>query len=314
MKRILIILLSVTLLFMSNFGVATDASETAKVEDSISDLHGLNTEDLVVHSGEVEEHNSDDVSIEDAQSENGKLPYIVTESGKKVELTDDFNFGNLENNALFMEQLKQIKYSYKIANGVNKDVKGWLHFGNYAYQPFVDTPKQFDKYFRANLYGKFDWAGLPFMSVTSESTLEGNALIYGHNMNNGTAFGKIRHVDSAENFVNAPPLIVYDGQKDTFYFYKIFTIFRIVDGEEFITLKEFSSEEERQNYNKYLLKRSRHKMEEGWNIDWGRKTLFLQMCQEYMGPHSSIRRVCGFYDYLDLDGSKVDISNFKGGK
>ena len=312
MKKGLIIILSMILLFMSNFGIATDAADGANVDNSTSDLHGLNGEQLVVHEGDVDEHDSS-VDINDAQAENGKLPYIITESGKKVEFTDSFDLSNSDNNTIFMEQLKQIKYSYKVANNVNKDVKGWIHFGNYIYQPFVDTPDQFDKYFRANLYGKFDWAGLPFMSATSESSLDGNALIYGHNMNNGTAFGKMRHIDSAENFRDAPALILYDGVNDKFYFYKIFTIFRINDGEEFVTLKEFDNEEQRQSYNKHLLERSRHPLEKGWNIDWGRRTLFLQMCQEYTGRHSIIRRVCGFYDFIDLDGSKVNIDNYNGG-
>lgn len=314
MKRVLLVFVSAVLLFLSNYGIATDAADTAKMENATNDLSELDKNNLVIHQGEVEITEDTNVDSSEAESKNGSLPFIMTSDGKKVEFTDDFDFSASDNNTMFLEELKQIKYSYKVANNVNKDVKGWLHFGNYIYQPFVDTPEKFDKYFRANLYGKFDWAGLPFMSSTSESTLDGNALIYGHNMNNGTAFGKLRHVDSDENFKTAPPLIVYDGEKDTFYFYKIFTIFRIMDGDEFITLKEFSSEAERENYNKYLLSRSRHKLENGWNIDWSKNTLFLQMCQENMGRNSIVRRVCGFYDFIDLDGSKVDISNYKGGR
>lgn len=273
MKKPIIALLSVALMFSSNYGIAVDATETA--------------------------------SLETGEEGNGTTPFIINDNGDKVELNGDFDLNNSENNLLIKEKLRQIKADYQEANYVNKDVKGWLYFGEYVYQPYVDTPEYFDKYFRMNLYGGFDWAGLPFMSATSESSFEQNALIYGHNMDNGTAFGNLRYLDNPESFKNAPALILYDGVNDVFHFYKTYTSFHLEDGVEFVNLKNFDSEEERINYNKSLQARSTQELEEGWEIDWTRNALFLQHCLEGRAYGTDTRRVIGLYNFIDLDGSAI---------
>lgn len=244
------------------------------------------------------------------EEQQGNNPFIINELGDKVELVADFDIQNTDQNNLIADQLKKMKYDFSQAQKINPHVKGWLYQEDYVYQPFVDTPDNFQEYLHKNLSGQYDYAGTPFLSATSRSTLDGNTLIYGHNMINGTAFGKLDHLDNADNFKNAKALYVYDGVNDKFHVYKPFTILRVEDGVEFINLKNFNDEAERQNYNKYLMTRSSQKLEDGWDIDFSKRTMFFQHCVD---SYSNWRRVIGFYEFNEIDGKTINISNFNGG-
>lgn len=278
MKKILIGALSVLLMFMSNYDLALNvADSTGVVHDNPEDGNGSNA-------------------------------YIIDEDGKRVELIDDFDLSGSVQNLMIHEQLKKVKYDYTQAYNINNDVSGWIYFGDYVYTPYVDTPHHFDKYFRTDLYGNFDWTGIPFMSQTSLSSFDENALIYGHNMKNGSGFGNLKHIDTAKNFKEAPYLVLYNGEEDVFHFYKVYSVFNVIDGVEFINLKNFDNEEQRINYNKSLQARTEFDIEDGWEIDWSRKALFLQHCHEKYGGVT--RRAVGFYNFADLDGHEINIDSF----
>lgn len=282
MKKIIAAIFCVLLMFCSLYGEAVDITSSAINSPAGENGHGSN-------------------------------PFVIDKNGSKIELIDTFDLSDSGQNKMILDSLKKVKYDYNKMHAENSDIKGWLWFDEYVYQPFTDIPGQFDKYFRKDIYGNFDWSGIPFMSDTSHNTLDGNSLIYGHNMQNGTAFGKLEHIDSKENFKVAKPLFVYDGNNDKFYAYKVFTVLDIEDGEEYINLKNFDNLEQRENYNKSLMSRSRYVLEDGWKIDWSRKAIFLQHCKEGH-LYSDTRRVVGFYEFNEIDGSLVDITDYNGGK
>ena len=248
---------------------------------------------------------------EDASNEHGSKPFIMDDSGEKVYLTGDMLSEDMSQNEILKNKMIQMKKDYQAANNVTKDVRGWIYLKDYLYLPFTDVPEQFDKYFRANIYGAFDWAGLPMMSATSMSTLDGNSLIYGHNMNNGTAFGNLRYIDTDENFKNARALIVYDGQTDQFYLHKFYTSIVIRDGAEFIKLKNFDNDEERVAYNKSLAERNRQSLEDGVDIDYSNPIVFLQLCLENSYDRD-LRRVLGFSRYATIDAKALEENRLNG--
>lgn len=80
----------------------------------------------------------------------------------------------------------------------NPDVAGWVRIdGTKLDYPVMYTPEDEEKYLYANLEGKFSVQGLPLIdkdcSIDPESD---NLIIYGHNMNNGTAFKALMGYDT----------------------------------------------------------------------------------------------------------------------
>jgi len=72
----------------------------------------------------------------------------------------------------------------------NPDVVGWIRIDNTKLDyPVMFTPDDEERYLRADLEGNFDMSGLPFIDKDCSMDPESdNLIIYGHNMQNGTAF------------------------------------------------------------------------------------------------------------------------------
>lgn len=208
----------------------------------------------------------------------------IIEENNKVELTDEE-----------IKTLKYIRENFRI-NSSNTDLKGWLFLKDYIDEPIMDTPYKMQKYLRLNIKQKWYISGCPFMSATSESTFNGNSLVYGHNMNNGTSFGKLRHLRTS-GISELPLLYVYDGFTDTFRIYRIFSLFHVIDGKEFVQLKHFLNSyskisndsmifDTKESYEKYKNEvavynesiKDRSIFPTDWNIDYNADTLFLQHC------------------------------------
>lgn len=283
MKKGLLVITCLLLMFASNYDVSINIEETATVQDA--------------------------ENIENSEDRNGSNTFILNESGDIVELVEDFDYSKSVQALMMQEELKKIKYDFHKTYEINNDMRAWVYMKDYLYSAVADIPENFTKYFRSDLYGNFDWSGIPFMSKTSMSTFKGNALIYGHNMDNGSAFGKIRHLADQENFTEVAPLIIYDGKEDVFKIYKAYAVFHVEDGIEFINLKNFDSESQRQNYNKSLLDRSSVKLEDGWNIDWSKDAVFLQHC--YENSWGDTRRVIALSQFAEIEGSEINIDKYQ---
>ena len=72
----------------------------------------------------------------------------------------------------------------------NPDIVGWIRIDDTVLDyPVMFTPEDEEKYLRADFDGNFDMMGLPFIDKDCSMDPESdNLIIYGHNMNNGTAF------------------------------------------------------------------------------------------------------------------------------
>ncbi len=74
----------------------------------------------------------------------------------------------------------------------NSDCIGWLCIPDTVVDyPVMHTPENPQKYLRRNFYGEYSQSGVPFLDYRC-SPDNGDLLIYGHNMKNGTMFSDLK--------------------------------------------------------------------------------------------------------------------------
>lgn len=80
----------------------------------------------------------------------------------------------------------------------NADCIGWIFIeGTNINYPVMHTPSDPQKYLRLNFDKKYSQSGVPFLDGRC-SLQDGNLIIYGHNMKNGTMFSDLKkYLDTA---------------------------------------------------------------------------------------------------------------------
>ena len=74
----------------------------------------------------------------------------------------------------------------------NADCIGWIFIdGTSINYPVMHTPDNPQKYLRLNFEKKYSQSGVPFLDGRC-SLQDGNLIIYGHNMKNGTMFSELK--------------------------------------------------------------------------------------------------------------------------
>lgn len=180
----------------------------------------------------------------------------------------------------------------------NPDIIGYIYLPGVVEQ-FVlsNNGKGYLYYLNKNALGKTHWVGSTFMNDLSKNTFKGNSLLHGHNSNRDVALARIKYLKEEGPFQKARLMTVYDRLTDSIKIMKLFTFFNLVDGQEFVVQKKFTSEPERIAYNQSLHARSIPKMETGLIPDLSTDVLFLQACTNIngVGEAKFMRDVVGFY-------------------
>ncbi len=74
----------------------------------------------------------------------------------------------------------------------NAECIGWIYIeGTNVNYPVMHTPDNPQKYLRKNFEGAYSQSGVPFLDARCSSG-DGTAIIYGHNMKNGTQFSDLK--------------------------------------------------------------------------------------------------------------------------
>lgn len=99
----------------------------------------------------------------------------------------------------------------------NKECIGWLFIdGTNINYPVMHTPDNPQKYLRKNFNGQYSQSGVPFLDGRCNLT-DGNLIVYGHNMKNGTMFSDLKkYLDTA--FRNAHKEIEFETADGVFLF------------------------------------------------------------------------------------------------
>lgn len=100
---------------------------------------------------------------------------------------------------------------------MNAECIGWIYIeGTNVNYPVMHTPNNPQKYLRKNFEGKYSQSGVPFLDArcTNDS---GTAIIYGHNMKNGTQFSDLKkYLDT--DFRNSHLMIEFQTEAGVRYY------------------------------------------------------------------------------------------------
>ena len=84
----------------------------------------------------------------------------------------------------------------------NGDYVGWLSIpGTIINYPVMFSPSEPERYLHLDYYKQYSYSGTPFLDARCDPN-EGNLIIYGHNMINGTMFGGLKSYRN-ENYLNS---------------------------------------------------------------------------------------------------------------
>ncbi len=129
---------------------------------------------------------------------------------------------------------------------VNGDVVAWIDFPGQSISYPIVQGEDNEHYLKYTFEGKRNSAGCVFMdSRNSGLMIDGNTIIYGHNMKNGSMFGTLKRYMEQEHYEQFPYFDVYTPEGT--YRCEILACARIQAKEENYPVK-FGSELERNKY------------------------------------------------------------------
>ncbi len=99
----------------------------------------------------------------------------------------------------------------------NSDCIGWICIaGTNINYPVMHTPDSPQKYLRKDFDGQYSQSGVPFLDARCNCD-SGTAIIYGHNMKNGTQFSDLKNYLNAD-FLNTHSTIEFETKNGIRYF------------------------------------------------------------------------------------------------
>ena len=180
----------------------------------------------------------------------------------------------------------------------NEDVVGWIRFDepeviNY---PLVQTDDN-DKYLTTTFEGNGNKVGALFLDRINEADFEDeNTFIYGHNMKNGSMFGRLRKYKKESFYKEYPYFYIYTP-KGQVYTYQIFSVEITNDTSESFQ-KQFDDETEYLMYIEKIQKKSLY--DTGVTADADSRMVSLSTCTNVSEE-----------ERLVVHGIRVDIDKVK---
>lgn len=181
---------------------------------------------------------------------------------------------------------------------MNEDVVGWIRFDepeviNY---PLVQTDDN-DKYLTTTFEGNGNKVGTLFLDRINEADFEDeNTFIYGHNMKNGSMFGRLRKYKKESFYKEYPYFYIYTP-KGQVYTYQIFSVEITNDTSESFQ-KQFGDETEYLMYIEEIQKKSLY--DTGVTADADSRMVSLSTCTNVSEE-----------ERLVVHGIRVDIDKVK---
>ena len=105
----------------------------------------------------------------------------------------------------------------------NSDCIGWICIpGTNINYPVMHTPNNPQKYLRKDFDGNYSQSGVPFLDARCDSE-SGTAIIYGHNMKNGTQFFDLKKYLNAD-FRSSHSVIEFETKNGV----RLFTVISVI--------------------------------------------------------------------------------------
>lgn len=145
------------------------------------------------------------------------------ESKKEKKLEEDFDDEEEEEPVDLLHPHFQIDYG--ALAGVNGDFTAVLHVPALSITYPVVKSKDNEDYLHKTFEGKVNFAGSIFLDANAKGSYDHkNTFIFGHNMKNGTMFGKLKNFLRDEQLANSNPY-VFLCRPDGITRYRIFTYY-----------------------------------------------------------------------------------------
>ena len=138
---------------------------------------------------------------------------------------------------------------------VNQDVKAVLRItGLDIYEPVICNAQSNKQWLRTNIYGEPDIAGSIFLDCRSDVDRSAVKLIHGHNMKNGSMFGRVPELLEIEKCEDAPliELLLETGVER----YKVFSVMSVDASKEALPIEFLTDYDDLQSLGQDLLARS----------------------------------------------------------
>lgn len=250
---------------------------------------------------------------------------------KNVSLLDNFAVEEVTPLTPVSKKKPTVLPEYKEWHDQNNDMVGWIKIDGTAVDYPVMQVKGFDGtinynhiykqnmiYLEQDFYKNYSFAGCitaDYRAVFDKNRRPANALIYGHNLLNGTYFHDVRYYDIQEygrEFYDEHPTIQFDTiyEKGT---YKIFAIMeqntRKSEGEVFYydIVYKFDKQKEFNDYYAKVLDRSFIYNPEV-DLRYGDEVIVLSTCTFPFGKSISLRLVVYARRVRDGEDPTVDVS------
>lgn len=149
------------------------------------------------------------------------ISYLLFQNAKQTKETQDLNVQLVEMRQEAETEEDNTDWSKGMLD-INSDYKGWLTiYGTRISEPVVQGETN-ETYLRTNINGEHAEAGTLFLDETTDLTQDGNLIIYGHKMNDGTMFGTLDKFEDEEFFDNNGT-VCWESEKGKEY-YQIFAL------------------------------------------------------------------------------------------
>jgi len=148
------------------------------------------------------------------------ISYLLFQNAKQTKETQDLNVQLVEMRQEAETEEDNTDWSKGMLD-INSDYKGWLTIYGTISEPVVQGETN-ETYLRTNINGEHAEAGTLFLDETTDLTQDGNLIIYGHKMNDGTMFGTLDKFEDEEFFDNNRT-VCWESEKGKEY-YQIFAL------------------------------------------------------------------------------------------
>ena len=149
------------------------------------------------------------------------ISYLLFQNVKQTKETQDLNVQLVELRQEAETEEDNTDWSKGMLD-INSDYKGWLTiYGTQISEPVVQGETN-ETYLRTNINGEHAEAGTLFLDETTDLSQDGNLIIYGHKMNDGTMFGTLDKFEDEEFFDNNGT-VCWESEKGKEY-YQIFAL------------------------------------------------------------------------------------------
>ncbi len=192
----------------------------------------------------------------------------------------------------------EVTYTYSITipdfeylSSVNSDVVGWIQIpGTAVNYPMVQGTD--NDYYLTHLYtGATSSNGAIFMdSGTTEQLKDKNAIIFGHNMKDGSMFATLNNYTASSSYYSLHPYIVVTDVSGTRYIYDIFAVYTVDSADEeasnSVYLHGFGADSVYADYLEYV--KSLSVYDTGISVDQDDYIITLSTCAS---ANSSVRTI-----------------------